>query len=266
MSSESFRSEQPVAWAFHRNTSRWAFNVLEPDEAHEHPLPPKEYTEAPYHPLPEPRLPETALGTALRARLSCRQFAEAELSQQAVADLLYAGCGVLARVDFGNVEFLERPIPSGGALYPLELYLLARAVEGLEVGIYHYAVITHGLEEVRRLPLPRGPLGYLFMGQHYVGSAAAILVITAVVHRSLRKYGDRGYRYLLLEAGHLAQNINLVAAASNLGALNLGGFFDAELAELLALDVDTEIPLYAIALGRPTTTDRLGLRRLPSEF
>lgn len=264
MSNESFRSEQPVAWAFHRNTSRWPFNVLEPEDSQEHQLPPKEYPEAPYLALPAPELPETALGTALRARVSCRQFSGAELSQQALANILYAGFGVLARVEFGNVEFLERPIPSGGALYPLELYLLARSVEGLEVGVYHYAVVTHGLEEVRLLPLPRGLVGYLFMGQHYVGSAAAILVITAATQRSLRKYGDRGYRYLLLEAGHMAQNIDLVAAASKLGALNLGGFFDAELAELLDLEPDHEVPLYAIALGPSTTTDRVEQRGLPT--
>lgn len=263
MSDEEFREAQPVAWAFHRNTSRWPFNVLEPEEAQEHQLPPKEYPGAPYVALPPPALPDTPLAETIRSRCSCRRFTGDEMTQAALGTVLYGALGILDRLEFGSLEFLERPLPSAGALYPLELYLLARAVEGLEPGVYHYAAVTHGLEQVRLVPLPEAYLGYLFMGQHYVGRAAAMLVLTAVVHRSLRKYGDRGYRYLLLEAGHLAQNVNLVASACGLGTLNLGGFFDQELAQLLGIPPATEIPLYAIAVGPPAGADRAMLRMSP---
>ena len=264
MSEQSFRDEQPVAWAFHRNTSRWPFNVVEPEETSELQLPPKEYPEAPYVALPEPRPPEAPLAEALRGRCSCRQFTDEPLTQAALGDLLHATCGVLGRTEVAGFEFLERPQPSAGALYPLETYVLAREIEGLEQGAYHYAIVTHGLELVRETALHRAFLTYLFMGQHYVADAAAVIVLTSVLHRSLRKYDDRGYRYLLFEAGHAAQNVNLAAAATGLGTLNLGGFFDSDVSVLLDLDDDEEIPLYAVAVGKPAPGDRLSLRMPPS--
>jgi SagB-type dehydrogenase family enzyme len=91
--------------------------------------------------------------------------------------------------------------------------------------------------------------------------AAVIVVLTTVLERSLWKYGDRGYRYQLLEAGHVAQNLNLVATALGLGSFNIGGFFDSDLANLLGLDIEEEIPLYGIALGTPFTDDRTDLRQ-----
>jgi SagB-type dehydrogenase family enzyme len=260
----SFREEQPIAWAFHRNTSRWPFNVVEPEESSEFQLPPKEYSDLPYVPLPPPEPFGVTLDDAIRSRFSCRRFAHAELAQAALGDLLHAAAGVLGRTHIGSLEFLERPVPSAGALYSLETYVLAPAVEGLEPGVYHYAIVTHGLEQVRAAPLHRTFLTYLFMGQHYVASAAAVLVLTSVLHRSLRKYDDRGYRYLLFEAGHMAQNANLAAAARGLGTLNLGGFFDNDLCVLLDVDAEEEIPLYALALGHTAGSDRVALR-LPPE-
>ena len=264
MSEQSFRGEQPIAWEFHRNTSRWPFNIVEPEESSELQLPPKEYPEARYIPLPAPEPAAGSLESALRSRFSCRRFADATLSRAALGDLLHATSGVVGRTDVAGVEFLERPAPSAGALYSLETYVLARAVEGLEAGVYHYAVVTHGLEEVRLAPLHYTFLTYLFMGQHYVADAAAILVFTSVVHRSLRKYDDRGYRYLLFEAGHMAQNANLAASAAGLGSLNLGGFFDSDLCALLAIEDDEEVPLYAVAVGPPAPGDRVALRLPPA--
>lgn len=263
MTDQAFRDEQPIAWEFHRNTSRWPFNVLEPEASSEFQLPPKEYPEAPYTALPPPQPPDVSLDTALRSRFSCRRFEDVELSRAAVGDLLHAVGGVLGRRQAGSSEFLERPVPSAGALYSLETYVLARAVEGLEPGVYHYAIVTHGLEQVRVVPVRRAFLTYLFMGQHYVADASAVLVFTTVLHRSLRKYDDRGYRYLLFEAGHMAQNANLAAVAAGLGTLNLGGFFDSDLCVLLDVDSEEEIPLYAVAVGRPTPGDRAALRMPP---
>jgi SagB-type dehydrogenase family enzyme len=94
--------------------------------------------------------------------------------------------------------------------------------------------------------------------------AAAIVVVTAVVERSLWKYDDRGYRYLMLEAGHVAQNINLCAAGLGLAALNLGGFFDEDMMALLKLNPQREIVLYGVALGHSEVADRLKSRQ-PSQ-
>jgi SagB-type dehydrogenase family enzyme len=85
-------------------------------------------------------------------------------------------------------------------------------------------------------------------------------VLTAVVERALAKYCDRGYRYLLLEAGHAAQNLELAAAALSLGACDLGGFVDHDITELLDLDGDEEIPLHSVAVGLPAGEGRAFLR------
>ncbi len=139
-----------------------------------------------------------------------------------------------------------------------------RAVDGLDPGVYHYVPAAHGLELVRAVELPPAFLAYLFMGQPWVADAAVVAVISFVGARSLTKYGDRGYRYALLEAGHTMQNLNLAVAALGLGAVNLGGFYDDELAVLCGIDIEQEIPLYCCALGRPVAdpSDRMAMRAL----
>jgi SagB-type dehydrogenase family enzyme len=140
--------------------------------------------------------------------------------------------GITGRSYFDRYELLERPVPSGGGLYPLELYFVLRNVEKIDPGIYHYAPLVHGLETIRSLEVPRQFLGEIFLWQPYVGDASVVVLCTAVLERSLWKYDDRGYRYVLFEAGHVAQNVNLVAASLGLGSLNLGGFFDDQIAAL----------------------------------
>ncbi len=259
-----FRDAQPVAWHFHRNTARWLHNTLDPEDGLRAPAPPKEYPLAPTVPLGGNPGEGWGLGFVdlLRTRVSCRAFARSPVPRDSLGRVLWAGYGLLGRARLGPLELLERPVPSGGGLYPLEVYVLALAVEGVAPGVYHYAPLHHALEQVRDVAPPRRYLTYLFMGQDYAAAAGAVLVTTAVVARSLTKYGDRGFRYVLFESGHLAQNMNLAATALDLGACNLGGFFDDELAGLLGLDVEREIPLYGLALGVPSTGDRTARRAI----
>jgi SagB-type dehydrogenase family enzyme len=255
-----FRDEQALAWLFHRNTCRWLFNTLEDDAVHA-PQPPKENPGAPSVVLPR-RLPTGDLAALLGDRASCRAFRDAAISLDGLGTVLHSAYGVIDVSELGPLEFPDRPAPSGGGLYPLELYVIVRAVDALEPGVYHYFPISALLEQLRNSVVPRQLLTYLFMGQFYASDAAAIIVTTAVPSRSLDKYGDRGYRYLLFEAGHVAQNINLAAACEGLGACNLGGFFDDELAGLLRLDIEEEVPLYATAIGLPRDSSRAGRRAI----
>lgn len=163
---------------------------------------------------------------------------------------------------FGEVTTLKRTSPSAGGFHPVEAYPLVTSVEGLDAGVYHYLPVANLLEQLRDAAVPRQLTTYLFMGQPYVAEAAAVIVTTAVPARSLGKYGDRGYRYLLFEAGHVAQNINLAAAAIGLGACNLGGFFDDELAGLLTIDVEHELPIYATAVGVPAGASKAERRAI----
>ena len=256
-----FRVKYPLAWTFHRNTSRRPFNVPSPAEQMEQEAPFKEYLDAPIIPLPAPEWPTTTLKDAIAARLSCRSFTDRPLKPQELATLLKSAYGLQDRLLIGDVEFLSRPVPSGGGLYALELYLLVQHIADIEPGIYHYAALHHALEQITAVDLPPHLISSLFMGQPYVAQAGVIVVLTAILDRSLWKYGDRGYRYILFEAGHVAQNLNLVASALGLGSLNLGGFFDSDMANLLGLDLEHEVPLYGVALGEPSSTDRKVLRQ-----
>ena len=240
-----------LAWTFHRNTCCWPHQMGVPTPSTVGIAAFKEYPNAPLIPLPAADIPPLPLRQAIQTRQSCREFAARALPLADLATLLHAGYGIQERVLVGEYELLTRPVPSGGGLYPLEIYLLVRQVAGLPAGIYHYAALGHGLELLAEVPVAATSLTNLFLGQTYAADAAVVIVLTAVMARTLQKYGDRGYRLILLEAGHVAQNLNLVATACGWGSVNLAGFFDAALAEVLDLDRADEIPLYALAIGWP---------------
>ena len=257
-----FHDQYPVAWFFHHNTIRWPFNTLEPDEESWSGSVFKEYLGAPAIALPPSRDVSLPLGEAIRRRLSCRSFTPSPLALGELSTILSVGNGIEGVVHLGAQEHLERPMPSGGGLYPLEFYLIVRQVESLAPGLYHYAPLMHGLEQLKLMELSDSFISHLFMDQPYVSHAGAILVITAVLERSMHKYGDRGYRYILLEAGHAAQNMCLAVTSLNLGALPVGGFFDNYVAKLFELNQEHEAILYALAFGRPSTADRVQVRNL----
>jgi SagB-type dehydrogenase family enzyme len=259
----AFRDAQPEAWTYHRSTARWLFSRMSPSSGES--LPGREHPDAPWTTLPSARELTMPFGDVLAARLSCRDFTAGTVPLTTVATVLAHAYCVSGRTASDVIALTERPVPSGGGLYPLEISLLVRAVEGLEPGVYHYVPLAGGLEQIRAGELPRRLVTYLFMGQPWVAAASLVLVASAVTQRSLAKYGDRGYRYVLYEAGHLMQNVDLVATALGLGAINLGGFYDDELAGLLRLASEYEVPLYATALGIPASEGRMARRALPSE-
>ena len=256
----SFADDAPAAWTYHRATARWLFNASGGGDSP--PLRPgRENGTLPWTRLPDEALLDISFGDAMRGRVSCRAFTADALTLAELAALLRTSYGVETR----SGELMpDRPPPSGGGLYPLELTLLVRAVAGLDPGVYHFVPMAGGLEQVQAIMLPRPFLQYLFMGQPWVAEAAVIVVISFAGGRSLTKYGDRGYRYALLEAGHTMQNLNLAVAALGLGVVNMGGFYDDELAVLCGIDIEQEVPLYGCAIGRPDAdpSDRMAMRAL----
>jgi SagB-type dehydrogenase family enzyme len=255
-----FRNKFPLAWLYHRNTSRWPYNIHTASTDARRSAPFKEYPLAATIPLPTPVLPTISFADAVALRASCRQFTGEPLPLMQLSNLLYAGYGIQGEILLDGQQFFERTVPSGGGLFPLELYIIMRYCDEIDPGIYHYNALHHLLEQIHSFQLPGSLLSDLFLGQRYLMSAASIVVITAVLERSLWKYEERGYRYILFEAGHVAQNLNLAAAAMEIGSLNLGGFFDTQLATMLGLDIELEIPLYCTAFGIPTTKDRVAMR------
>lgn len=197
----------------------------------------------PVEDLPPPRARgEVALERALRLRRSVRDYAATALTLAEAAQLLWAAQGVTA----GDGR---RTAPSAGALYPLELYLVAGRVQGLEAGVYRY--LSQGHRRTRLVAEDvRAELAAAALGQGCVATAPAVLVFAAVERRTTRKYGDRGHQYVRLEAGHAAQNAFLQAAALGLGAVMVGAFDDAAVRRLLRLP-EEETPLYLMPIGRP---------------
>ena len=259
-----FRTENPIAWTFHRNSSRWPYNTLRLDENRREAPPFKEIADVPALALPPPVELSTRLSDAIRGRYSCRRFAPDSVSLEAAATILfsaYGNLGIAPFAGYGNGH-------SSGAIrrraLSIGIYAIVLNVAGLPGGIYHYNALSHFLERIRDGSVPTNLLSELFMGQPYVAQSGLVLVLTGVFARSLWKYEDRGYRYLLFEAGHAAQNANLAASALGLGSVNLGGFFDVDLLSLLLLDGEDEAPFYAVAIGQPQAGSPDNLR-VPAE-
>jgi SagB-type dehydrogenase family enzyme len=189
------------------------------------------------------------LGAALAARRSARDFAETILPADLFGKLLFTCAGVNGTLAFEGVGLGARTYPSGGALYPLEIYPVLQRVEGIGDGVYHYDPFAHELEEIRTGNFHEQFAAMTF-AQEMLATANAVLFITALFERSMWKYGQRGYRYVWIEAGHLGQNFYLVSAALGLASLALGGFYDTEANALLGVS-GGEKTIYAICIGQP---------------
>jgi SagB-type dehydrogenase family enzyme len=202
--------------------------------------------------LPPPRRPELPLWEAIACRRSCRRFAAEPIQASEVAGLLEAAYGVTHALEAedGRRALPLRAVPSGGALYPLELYLAALQVDGLGPGLYHFDPLRPALAVVGD-SLTAGDVAALSTYPEIVGECAAVIFVAAVFGRTRFKYGVRGYRFALLEAGHVGQNVLLAATAFGLGAVPLGGYYDRLTDQFLGLDGVNESTLYTIAVGKP---------------
>jgi SagB-type dehydrogenase family enzyme len=200
-----------------------------------------------------PRPDSSPLRTLIAHRASCRAFSGASIALPELGALLDAGYGVTAlRRPAGEAgpAALARSVPSAGALYPLELFAVCDLVDGAAPGIYHYQPRDHLLERAAAAQVSIAELVPDLMHQIQIQSAAVLILFTAVLRQTMQKYGPRGYRYVLFEAGHAAQNICLRAAELKLATLCLGGFIDHRLNHRLALR-GSHVALYAIAAGHP---------------
>lgn len=197
----------------------------------------KRYPQQPAVALPAPCPLELPLGDALARRRS-DLGGGAPLSATALSTLLHAAYGLVAA---GGPH---RTVPSAGALYPLELYAFVTRIGGIAPGLYHYDPLRHALEELGPEAAPRS--GFF---QPQAARAQLLVGVAAMFWRTRFKYGLRGYRYALLEAGHVMQNLLLAAAALGVSALPLGGVYDRRLERLLRIDAVNESLVYCAAIG-----------------
>lgn len=206
----------------------------------------KEYPGRPRQALPPPLKASTTLDEALHTRRSIRRYAATPLSQDRLSYLLWAVAGVQHRV--GDFNF--RPAPSAGALYPIETYVVLNNVEGMPQGVYHYAVRPHALEELRTGDLSRDVVRAT-MGQRMHADAPVVFIWTAIFQRSKFRYHDRAYRYIHLDAGHIAQNLALAAVGMGLVSCQVGAYFDDEVNALIGVDGTEESVVYMSVAGWP---------------
>lgn len=191
--------------------------------------------------LPEPRVrSEYSVEEALENRRTVRDFSRAPVTLKDLGQLLWAAQGITSKRGF-------RTAPSAGALYPLEIHVLAGNVDGLAPGVYRYRPERHVLTP-RRSGDQRQALAEAAMQQSWVGESAAVLVFSAVSSRSRKKYGHRSERYVFIEVGHAAQNVFLQAQSLGLAAAVVGAFRDDEVAQLLQLP-GGERPIYLMPVG-----------------
>ena len=192
--------------------------------------------------LPQPRFDSNiSLEQALLQRRSVRDYTGEPLTFQEVSQLLWAAQGITDPIGF-------RTAPSAGGTYPLEIYLVVGDVKDFHAGIYRYQPVGHKLIKILDGDMTM-ELYTAALEQVWVKEGAINIVITAVYERTTGKYGERGIRYVHMEAGHAAQNVYLQAVALNLGTVSIGAFHDNLVKEILNLDQQEE-PLYIMPVGR----------------
>jgi SagB-type dehydrogenase family enzyme len=187
------------------------------------------------------------LKMAINSRHSVRNFTTSPLSLQDLAWLLWATQGVKKVMD--DVATF-RTVPSAGARHAFETYLSIGNVEGLEQGLYRYLALEHSIVEEQQDENIMSKVAHACLDQPFVHNCGAVFIWVAVSERMAWRYGDRGYRYLHLDAGHVCQNLYLASQAVKCGVCAVAAFKDDELNSLLGLDGDKHFVVYLAAVGK----------------
>ncbi len=175
-----------------------------------------------------------SLEQAIAARRSRRDFLPQPLTPEQIGQLAWTAQGQDARSSY-------RTVPSAGATYPLELFVVTSE------GLFHYLLAKHALEKLTDQDL-RARLASAAWGQEFIEAAPLTLVFAAQFGRTTGRYGQRGIRYVYMEAGHAAQNVHLQAEALGLGSVAVGAFDDSSVSKVLSLPNDLE-PIYMVVIG-----------------
>lgn len=208
------------------------------------------------YPLPEPVeevLKKRDIWSCIRERRSVRRYSGERLSLPELSYLLWATQGVSGHTAAGKPL---RTVPSAGMTYTLETYLLLRDVEGLSAGIYRYQPFSHSLLQLRTLENSEALIDELTMGKtqpflpYFAGKANAVFVWSTVPYRSEWKFDTQAHKKILLDAGHVCQNLYLAAESIDAGACALGIYEQKGMDRLLGLDGEEEFVIYLAAVGK----------------
>ena len=242
------RRSVPVGPDF-QETTKYHYSKTFAPGLHVHPAPPITVYDAslPRFELPKPATTDgPGLWGAIAARRTRREFTGDPISPLQLSQLLWAMSGVT----FATPDGAFRAAGSAGGLYPNDTYLCINAVEGMRPGLAFYEVPDHRLcllgdgsyaNEMARAAL----------GQTCCATASVVIVWAAVIARAAWKYSDRAYRYIYLDAGHLGAHGQLACEALGLASVNIGAFYDDEVAGIFGLDSQQQVIVYMMAVGNP---------------
>jgi SagB-type dehydrogenase family enzyme len=240
-------SEKNIGDRFHQQT-KYARNhfgdgpdwSIQPDQY-------KTYPNVPSVALPKPDpLSPCTLDEAIQKRRSIRSFSTKALTSEQLSYLLWVSTGIQRKEE----GFAFRSAPSAGALYPIETYCVIHRVEGIESGVYHYDIQHHRLDQLKKGDY-QVAITQAALDQDMCAHAAAVFVWTAMFNRSKCKYGQRAYRYIYLDAGHIAENLALGAVSLGLGSCQIAAIYDDEVNALIDVDGNEESALYLSVVGVP---------------
>ena len=207
----------------------------------------KSYPNNPKIELPKQNNIKTeTLNHAILNRRSIRDFSKKPLSKEQLSYLIWASTGI-QRKERG---FEYRTAPSAGALYPIETYVVINNVKNIAQGVYHYNIESNHLEEIKKGDY-RSAIAEAALNQPMCYHAAAVFIWTAIFNRSKCKYGQRAYRYIYLDAGHIAENLALSATSINLGTCQIAALYDDEVNQIIDIDGITESTIYLSVVGVP---------------
>jgi len=194
------------------------------------------------------------LRKAIENRHSVRSYSDSPLTLEELSFLLWCTQGVrrviTVRGKSSKGNRTIRTVPSGGARHPFETFLVVNRVVGIRPGLYRYLAITHKLLEIDPDPSIAVKVAKYSLNQMFMARSAVIFIWVAVPYRSVWRYGERAYRYMPLDAGHICQNLYLAVEAIGAGACAVGAYDDNRLNGLLGLDGKNQFVLYLAPAGK----------------
>lgn len=198
-------------------------------------------------PVTEITMPPAEIRRVIERRVTVRSYSSQAITLEDISCLLWLTQGV-RRVNTRPATL--RNVPSAGARHAFETYLLINKVAGLPAGLYRYVALRHALLELNLSPDLNDRITRACLNQQQVASSAVTFFWAAVIERMYWRYTERGYRYLLLDAGHVCQNLYLAAEALGCGVCPIGSFDDDQLNSILGLDGEALFVVYGGALGK----------------
>ncbi|MCX7641048.1 MAG: SagB/ThcOx family dehydrogenase [Elusimicrobiales bacterium] len=190
--------------------------------------------------LPKVEFSKKTLDEAIYNRKSIRSYKKDEyISLDIFSKFLWAS--------YGKSSSGRKTVPSAGAIYPMKIYVVVGNVKGLEQGIYEYDEENHSVKLLKKGDF-RSDLAISSYKQMFVADSSFIIIVSANYFKITLRYGERGYRYTYMEAGHIGQNIHLIASSLELGTVMIGAFDGDKVKKIL--DIENEV-LYIIPVGIP---------------